>query len=68
MVYLETSGTGINFNKDKKRIRSDSALDIKNENPLNKTKVINPRTIKLNWSVNFPNQKKKIALVSVATE
>ena len=49
-------------------MRSVSALDKRNENPLNIPSVINPRTVKFNWSVSFPNQKKSIALVSVATE
>ena len=34
-------------------MRSVSALDKRNENPLNIPRVINPRTVKLNWSVSF---------------
>ena len=49
-------------------MRSVSALDIRNENPLNIPRVTYPRKVKLNWSVSFPSQKKTIALVSVAAE
>ena len=47
---------------------SVSALDIRNENPLNNPRVTNPSKVKLNWSVSLPNQKKTTALVNVATE
>ena len=42
--------------------------ELKKENPLNTPKVINPRKVKLNWSVNFPSQKKTMALINVAAE